>query len=93
MIGGLGCYEELEAQEVARRVTAKIAYDQEWRTWIKELARYAIAYIVGHKFPADIVLPGDELKRAVVDEEAEQSLKDTIKAEIEQGVKWKPVDG
>lgn len=48
---------------------------------------------MGHKFPADIVLPGDELKRAVVDEEAEQSLKDTIKAEIEQGVKWKPVDG
>jgi hypothetical protein len=57
------------------------------------LARYAIAYIIGHKIPADIVLPGDEVKKAVINEEYERSLRETIQAEIEQGVKWKPANG
>lgn len=50
-----------------------------------------IAYIVGVKHPSKIVLPGDEVKEN--DKQAEQALKETLKAEVEQGVVWKRYNG
>ena len=51
------------------------------------MVRYLIAYLINQKQPAKIWLPGDEVQPQF-DDEADKNLRETIKAELEQGVKW-----